>query len=603
MNFALNNKLIFGLFFVLAFIVYHNAAYHEFIAYDDQVYLKSLINNDAGFWSLVKYSFSNIVNSNWHPLTMVSLVIDYEIYGVNAGGYHVTNLILHIFNAFIVYLIFSKLSDDRIKGIFVALIFLVHPINVEVVAWIAERKGVLGAFFALLSINAFVNYRQTGKRKELLITILSFAAALMAKAVFVTLPVLFVILDIYFGTINNIDLKLKDLFKYIKTQIPLFIIALTFGLITIYAHTQSGALGAAEYVPWGMRIAKAIASIPVYLMQFFYPVDLAIPYPYKVPDIALTVFSIIVLCGSTFLAIVLRQKTPYLFLGWFWYLILLFPVSGILQSGFHAHADRYAYIPLIGIIYICAAFVSNVTARYRFKGYVAIASFLLVGFLMLSSLIQFSYWRNSFSLFYNTYSIDNDNFMANTLLSGLYIQAEQYEEGMRYYRQARNSEPTYLQLYDKISDAFILKNQSELAVSVLTDSLKAYSFLSQSYGSKYNNLKLKNLKKIAKLQINQGNYQEAGLVLDVAANMSPDDIELNYLYGHLYLQTARYELAETYLNKFLQNNPDHYLANYLLIRACIEQEKHETARLKLNQAIKKFPDNENELSKLLKLLK
>ena len=598
-----NKVIVVSIIIFFALVIYYDAINHEFIIFDDQVYLEAIISNDSGLWSLVKFAFTSIVNSNWHPVTMVSLIIDYKIFGDNPGGYHITSVFLHVLNSFFVYLIFRLLTKNCIRSFLIATIFLLHPINVEVVAWIAERKGVIGAFFSLASIYAFINYRIRGKRKDYIICTFLFLAALMSKAVFVTLPILFFVIDIYLATINKIDLKRFYLLSIMKTQAPLLGVSLFFGVVTILAHTHSGALGAVEYVSWGARIAKAIAFTPVYLLQLLYPANLAIPYPYRVPSITTVLASLTIVTTLTVLALVFRKRLPYLFLGWFWYLVLLVPVSGVLQSGFHAHADRYAYLPLIGIIFFLVFFISEIIWRFHIKKYIlAIIFLVLIATLTASSWIQYKYWKNSFTLFYNTYTIDQQNYMANTLLSGLYIQSGNFDNGMQFYRQARDSEPTYLRLYDKISDAFILNNKPDLAVSVLNDSLVVYSYLSDQYGPKYEHLRHKNIQKIAKIHISQKKYNEAALVLDKISEINSDDPELQYLYGHINYGIGDYELAETFFENYLIYSADHYQANYLLILVYIKLKKIEMAQTAIDSALKKFPNKKAELRQLLELI-
>ena len=599
-NALLQNKIIILLAFaILCFVIYHDTFNHAFIIYDDLRYIEAIKENDSGIWSLIHWAFTDTVNVNWHPITLLSLTLDYKLYGMNAGGFHATSLAMHFANSYLVFLIFLIISKKTSLSFLVALVFLVHPINVETVSWVAERKGILGAFFTLLSIYFYLRFRTTLKWQHYAISLLSFIAALMSKAVFVTLPILLIILDMYNALSNQGKLNKKYLMNIAVTQLPFFIIAISIGIITVYVHSTAGALITDKYYPLDTRLAKAIAFYPTYIIQLIYPIGFHVQYPYRIP----TTFEIwtgsLFLTGLSALAIRYMKKTPTLFLGWFWYVILLFPVSGVIQSGSHLHADRYAYLPLIGIIYlimyVSAHFLSHYHIKKRFK--VLIVS-LIVLILVSISWNQHRTWKNSFSVFYNTYSQDPRNVLSNAYLSYLYIHAGKIEEGMRFYLQARKSDSNYLYNYEMTYEALLSQQKPEIALSVLNDALEAVSVLNVSGTAKYNGYRDKYLLTIATIYINQKQYQKANESLENSLRINPDNYDFKFMYGLANYLHGDYRLAEETLLELMALQPEHYQATLLLIKVYRDWDRHQAARLYIKKALSNFPDREDQIHQL-----
>lgn len=603
----LNNKTIFILLTLFTVIVYHGAIHHEFILYDDQVYLNAITNNDKGFWHLFSWAFTSTVNANWHPLTLISLAIDYKIYGLNAGGFHITSVILHLFNAFLIFLISRLLLKNSVQGFLIATIFLVHPVNVEAVAWIAERKGVLGAFFALLTIYFYLLYAAKTSWRYFFASMLFFLASLMSKAVFVTLPLLLVVIDIYINTIDGKSLGLLFIRRSILRQTPLLFISLIIGFVTIHAHGSTDALGVNELFTVWTRISKAIAFFPVYLGQLFYPVELAIPYPYRIPTTLEITSGLFILLSISILAIMYRRRTPLLFLGWFWYLLLLLPVSGLLQSGYFSHADRYAYLPLVGVIIFTTGFISLVTARYGFKKTttvgLAVVIILITGTL---AWVQHRNWQNTITLFHNTYSIDKENYLANTYLSSFYVLAGQYDEGMKFYRQARGSAPLYMELYDKTADSLLKAGENKLAESVMNDARTVILHIhndSATRHSKSKFLKLteKHYTKHVGYFIGRKEFDTALKIAKEGLEVLPLNLKLLFLHAYTNLAIGNVELAEAELQRIIKTTPAQFQAYSVLIQLYVSQQRLKEAEQLYLIARKQFPAKSDELASFLKL--
>lgn len=594
------NKLTISLiFFVLCFAIYHDTFNHAFIHYDDLTYIEAIKENDSGLWSLINWALTDTVNVNWHPLTLLSLITDYKLYGMNAGGYHATSLAIHLANTFLVLLIFKILTKKLLHAFLVALIFLVHPLNVETVSWVAERKGVLGALFTLASIYFYLQFRITTRRLFYGISLLSFLAALLSKAAFVTLPILLIIIDLYLALINKHKLNKRILQNTIVAQLPFFLLALFIGIISIYVHSTSGALISDNLYPLETRLAKTIAFYPTYIFQLLFPIGLHLSYPYRAPTALELWIGILFFTTLSTLAIKFRNSMPAIFLGWFWYVVLLFPVSGIIQSGSHLHADRYAYLPIIGIVFLIISIAAQFLSRFEIRQrlYMVIIS-LLILILATISWNQHRTWKNTFSVFYNTYSHDPQNVFANTYLTGLYLQAGNIQEGMRFYSRGRQADPYFLYLYESAYEALLSQQKSDIALSVLNDALKAVSELNVSGGAKYNSYRDMYLLKIATIYINQGQYQNAAESLQHSIKINPNNIDFKFLYGYANYMQHNYQLAEEHLQQIVTSHPEHYEAVLLLIKVYRDSNKHDKAMLYISNALNKFPEHEDQLQQL-----
>ena len=300
----------------------------------------------------------------------------------------------------------------------------------------------------------------------------------MSKAVFVTLPFVLIVIDIYLRVIERENINAKVIRESLIKSIPFFVVSLVIGLVTISAHDDSGALGINDLYPLDIRILKAIATTPIYLKQLVYPIGLHLPYPFYVPSKFEIYSGLFILTIITIASLKYMKSVPIFFLGWFWYIILLLPVSGILQSGHHAHADRYAYLPMIGILSLAVVIITQTANTLKIKTYMLQLAFILcVIFLSTISLFQHSHWKNSATLFHNTYFNDKTNYLANAIIAKLHISNGEIDTGMQYYKQARDSSPTFMDLYANISSALIKNHAYDRATYVLDNAMHAIDFV------------------------------------------------------------------------------------------------------------------------------
>jgi len=325
---------------------------HDFVNFDDHIYVyeNPLVVKGLSTEGIVG-AFTHTHALNWHPLTTLSHMLDCQLYGLNAGGHHLTNVILHTISVLLLFLVLSQMTGGLWRSAFVAALFAIHPLHVESVAWVAERKDVLSGVFFMLTLAAYSHYARAPSRSRYLLVALLFACGLMSKPMLVTLPFVLLLLDYW-----PLD-KFKDensevgsrLRRLVMEKIPFLALSTCSCLVTLFTQRQGP--HAIDQLPFLWRLNNAFVSYLTYIWQMLWPVRLAVFYPHpnnRLPLVEVTV-AIAFLIGVSLLVIRLRQSKPYLVTGWFWYLGMLVPVIGLIQVGEQAHADRYTYLPQIGL--------------------------------------------------------------------------------------------------------------------------------------------------------------------------------------------------------------------------------------------------------------
>jgi len=346
-------------------IVFGQTLHFGFINSDEQSYV---VKNDEivhGFsWRAVVWIFTHTVSLNWHPLTMLSHMLDCQLYGLNAGGHHLSNVLLHTVSAILLFLVLRDMTGALWRSAFVAAVFAVHPLHVESVAWVAERKDVLSGVFFMLTIMAYLRYVRQPSWQRHLVVWLAFALGLMSKSMLVTLPFVLLLLD-YWPLRRFAPGRFSIPWSLIREKIPLLVLTVIFCVITIL--TQNGALN--KYVSLSQCLTNAAASYAIYLGQMFWPAELAFPYPYPNSDRPLgeMAAAALVLAVISATAWIARRKHPYLMVGWMWYLGMLVPVIGLLQVGEEAHADHYTYLPQIGLYLMLTWLIADLSVRLRHR--------------------------------------------------------------------------------------------------------------------------------------------------------------------------------------------------------------------------------------------
>ncbi|KQC10666.1 MAG: hypothetical protein APR62_11685 [Smithella sp. SDB] len=400
---------------------------YEFLNYDDPLYVTSNRQIQTGItFKSIADTFTDIHTSNWHPLTMISHMLDWTLFGNNAGGHHWTNVVIHIFNTILLFLLFNMLTGALWQSALIATLFAIHPINVESVAWIAERKNVLSTFFLISTILFYVRYVRSPGLKKYLPVLICFALGLMSKPMLVTLPFALLLLDywplsrmqINGQTGNKIQGQVPILTEkrtisfLILEKIPLFVLSLVSIFITIYAARHYETIAGFESFPFFRRIYNAIFSYSWYAKTFFCPTDLAAFYPHAVTTVQFVTALVLLIIVTIFVCRYFR-KYPYLIVGWLWYVVTLVPVIGIVQVGYQTMADRYAYVPLIGIFIMTAWGLPQLSIKLK-NGKI-IAAFIAATFIVIITLatyLQVHVWKNNYSLLGHALSVYPENYSA-----------------------------------------------------------------------------------------------------------------------------------------------------------------------------------------------
>lgn len=425
---------------------------HEFINFDDDEYITANPHLQHGLtWGAIKWAFSTFYASNWHPLTWISHLLDWQLYGANAAGHHFTNVLLHAANTVLLFLLLRGLTASVWRSATVAGLFAWHPLHVESVAWAAERKDVLSTLFFLLTILAYVRYAHEDAkgatpraRRSYIGSLILYALGLMAKPMLVTVPFVLLLLD--FWPLQR--------FKKIKTsvvleKIPFFILSAAACVVTLFA--QRKAIGFAD-VPVLERVLNAIVAYARYVGKTIWPDPLAVIYPYYDPkNFALwqIAAAVILILSAMFLAWATRQRAPYVTVGWLWFVGTLVPVIGIVQVGPQSMADRYTYISLIGVFIAFVWGVSQLSLVKRSRATTGAATIMLLAVLMVKTHFQLDYWQNSERLFRHTVEVTSDNDIAYNNLGCAVLARGDTAQALQYFSKAlaiRKDATSYLNM-------------------------------------------------------------------------------------------------------------------------------------------------------------
>src|SRR6266480_3823702 len=425
---------------VLIWIVFGQTLGHDFINYDDKVYVygNSLVTAGLSLRGLSQ-AFVDTQTNNWHPLTIISHMIDCQFFDLKAGGHHFTNVFLHTIAAVLLFFWLRNITSRFWSSAFVTALFAIHPLRVESVAWIAERKDVLSAVLFFLTLVTYVRYvRQPSFGRYLAMSIL-FACGLMSKPMLVTTPAVLLLLDYW-----PLNRSQKSEIRGQKSQpqvwlglviekLPLFMLSAASSIAALALQVQSSE--SVGQLPFGWRLQNALVTYVTYIWQMFWPANLAIFYPH--PDNRLAVWQVALaaafLIAMTWAAFALRRNRPYLLVGWLWYLIMLLPVIGIVEVGLQGHADRYTYLPHVGLYIALTSFVAGVARSLpRRKQILAAIGSGIVVTLSVCAWKQTTYWRNSETLWAHTLAVTTDNDVALTNLGTSLMERGQLDEAFSY---------------------------------------------------------------------------------------------------------------------------------------------------------------------------
>jgi Flp pilus assembly protein TadD len=413
----------------------------------------------------VAWAFGHTISHNWQPLTVLSHMLDCQLFGLNPGGHHFTNVLLHTAAVILLFLLLNEMSGALWPSAFAAALFAIHPLRAESVAWIAERKDVLSALFFVLTLSAYLRYVRRPSAARYAGVALTLLLGLLSKPMLVTTPFVLLLLDYWPLRRLQEDLKgagqaqLSRFLTLVREKIPLFGVAFASVLVTLF--TQSGAIRSADELPFTLRISNGLISLLAYLWQMIWPARLAAFYPYPKSGIPLweTGIALCLLLIITVIVFRAGRKRGYLITGWFWYLIMMLPVLGIVQVGLQARADRYTYLPQIGIYMLLAFLVADVVAaRIRRELIVSVACLIVLA-LSWRAWAQVSSWRDGESLWKHAIAATGQNDVAESGLADAMIARGQFDEAISHAREAVRIRPDSADAHNNLGVAFSRKGR------------------------------------------------------------------------------------------------------------------------------------------------
>ncbi|MGD0078936.1 MAG: tetratricopeptide repeat protein [Sedimentisphaerales bacterium] len=462
-----NQRLLICIFLVVVtFAVYLPVRNHEFVRYDDDVYVTENPNVLTGLTPQnIEWAFTTGHAANWHPLTWLSLMLDCQIFGVKSGPMHLVNVAFHVANTLLLFIVFGRMTKRLWPSAFVAALFALHPLHVESVAWVAERKDVLSTLFWFLTMLAYVHYVEKPSAARYIITLVVFALGLMSKPMLVTLP--FVLMLIDYWPLNRFQNSQFSILNSVIEKLPFLVLAAVSSIIT-YIVQQKG--GAVAIVPFKERLANAIVSYLAYIEKLFVPVNLAVFYPHPADLIPLTelIISALILILLAVFLLYYGRRYKYLAFGWLWYFGTLVPVIGIVQVGAQAMADRYTYVPLIGLFIIIAFGAADLLKRLPSPSgnqnvLFAYAIVILFACILVTS-AQLKYWQNSFTLFDHTLAVTKNNGIILNNYANILAQSGKNIEAAKCFVESLRLKPDSYEIRNNYGN--VLKSLGKLDESV-----------------------------------------------------------------------------------------------------------------------------------------
>ena len=563
-------------------MVYGPVRNYGFVDFDDNEYFFENPHTLAGLTRAnAKWAFTTFDTGNWHPVTWLSLIWDAQFFGSGAAAPHITNVLLHAANSILVFLLFLQLTGAIWRSGAMAMLFALHPLHVESVAWVAERKDVLSGFFGLLTLLCYARYAKNDgspnqrRAGSYSLALFFFLCALMSKSMVVTLPFVMLLLD--FWPLERF--KKSSLGHLVVEKIPFFLMIVADSVVTFIAQQKGNAVTSLARFPLNLRLENVFVSYGRYLGKIFWPVNLATPYsPLRQWPAVIVILSVVLFIGLGVLAVMLRKKSPFVFTGWFWFAGMLVPVIGLVQVGAQSMADRYVYLPVIGILIIVVWAAAEFCAKNQLPRPMIISCATIVFFACaLRARNQVSFWRDDGTLFGHALAVTANNNVASHNLgywyqkngqlgkamdyyfdadqlgtrdpSKLYNAANEFaklghwDEAIKVYRRALQLSPNQPDILNNLGFALAQKRDFLEAAVCFQDVLK----LEPDSADAHNNL--------ATILFAQGNPQDAAVEFEEALRLSPDNPQFDVNLGDTLVRLGQSTNAAQYYRRALQLEP------------------------------------------------
>ncbi len=581
--------------------VYLPVRHYEFINYDDDVYvtlnphLRDGLTWEAVDWSFAAGLFYSSPNVDyWRPLSYLSHALDIEMFGLDPAGHHLMSLAIHVAATISLFLVLNLMTGAFWRSAFVAALFALHPLHVESVAWIAERKDVLSGLFFILALGAYTHYsRRPFSVFRYALVLGLFGLALMSKPVVVTLPFVLLLLDYwplrrfasplmadeYYRSSLHSQFPIKTVRRLVVEKLPFFLLAIGSGIFAIHAQRAVGA-ASLLHVPLPARIGNALVSYTAYILNLFWPADLAVFYPYQTTLPAWQVAgAVVLLAGITILVWVAARRCPWLPIGWLWYLGMLLPVIGIVQVGAQARADRYTYLSFIGLFLMVTWTIGDLCPPWRHrKLMLGVLMAIVLAILTACTSIQMSYWRNSESLWTHALACTSDNFIGHNNLGNALLQNGKVDDAIAHFKKAMEIQPDYAGAYDNLGIAFCQKGRVDGAIACYQKALQINPADAEAC---YN---------LGNALLKVGQADDAMVHFQKALKIKPDFAEAHNNLGNALLQKGQVDDAMVQFQKAMEIKPDSAEACYNLGNALLQQGQVDDAMVQFQKALEIKPD-------------
>jgi tetratricopeptide (TPR) repeat protein len=565
----------------LVLFIYDPVRHYGFLSYDDPEYVSENAHIISGVTVRgVAWAFTTGHASNWHPVTWLSHMLDVQMHGMNAGRHHITNLVLHLANTLLLFGILYRITGAWRRSAVVAALFAAHPLHVESVAWIAERKDVLSTLFWMLTMHAYVSYVVKPRLGRYLAVVAAFVLGLMSKPMLVTLPFVLLLLDIWpLGRIRLEAGQQKVWLRMFREKIPLFVLAAASSVMTVMAQWRGGAVQSFEAIPLYQRAANALFSYVAYLVQTLWPANLAAYYPYRPLSLWLTAASALVLIAVSVIVIRFSRSCAGLFAGWFWYLITLVPVIGLVQVGGQARADRYTYIPLIGVFVAGAWGIAAIIERRRSRRAVSLAAAcILVCALAAGARSQVRYWESDLALWQRAVQMTADNYFARTNLGFALIDRGEVAAAIEQYTEALRIKPNSAETHNALGTALLKQGRPDAAMEQFVTALRIKPGFAEAHSNR------------GMVLAQLGNAEEAFSEFRKALEISPENPEIQYNFGFALATQGKLNEAMSYFQKALTGRPDYADAYFQMGNAYAGKEMLSEAASEYAKALRIKPD-------------
>jgi tetratricopeptide (TPR) repeat protein len=602
--------LILVISFLIIIAVFLQSAGHDFVNYDDQAYVTDNNRVKAGLtYQGIVWAFTTFHAANWHPLTWLSHMLDCELYGLNPMGHHLTNICLHVVNTLLLFYLLYGPTRKYWHSLFVSVLFAVHPLHVESVAWVAERKDLLSTLFLFVTLILYDRYVRHLSLKLYILTLLIYALGLMSKPMLVTLPFVMLLWD--FWPLGRWQLRTKPTeerapntqkessastgSRLFGEKIPFFALSLASCIVTYYAQRQAGAVAGIHTLPYSFRAINALVSYVKYMVYMFWPHHLAVIYPLP-PTLTVVegLMAGLFMIGISYLVYRLARPHTYFLVGWLWYLGTLVPVIGLVQVGKQAMADRYTYIPLTGLFIMVAWGIPALLqkSRYRRIALPAAAGLSLVA-LATCTWVQLSYWKNGVMLFSHAIKAVPDNYIAHRILGNALAEQGAFAEAERSFRASLCIRPDDEETHTEWGAALAKQKKIDEAIDHFTAALEINPYsanahynlgivlaekgrVAESISHYLEALRISTGREdvhtnLGSAYLGTGKTKEALYHYQKALSMDPDNSDLNYNLGLAYGMNGNLTESITYLSVAVKINPRfaeaHYNLGVALVRA------------------------------------